>query len=297
MTKRTFSLALALTLGVGLVAWPQADRVGAQAPDPEPQAELDSPHTFQGRVRISVDGPELHGLGLPHLIGAPVHHDLFALVAEALGISREDLVAEKEAGKSLDEIAQAHGTTKAALLEKVEVAMRDRLETHLDEAVADGKLSREAADKMLEGFKVELDLDDLPLKAAGMLHVGPLGAMGTMGGMGFMKRLDPEDGTFEMFIGPEEDVLLAGEALPAVKARPFRPFEPLDTATFGALEQVIKDAVAAGRLTQDQADQALERLDPAKAMVPAVRVIKRAPGTGTTAPSVAPARPAEARPL
>jgi hypothetical protein len=268
--------ALALGLSALAVIGPQAL---AQRADEAPRA-----FRFEKRFHIGVPGHP----GMPLDVLGPVHEDLLGEIAKALGISREALRAEHEAGRSFAEIAEAHGKSKDEVVDAVREAMRAAHEARIEAAVKAGKLTREQADRMLEGFQIMIQLDDLPL---GDPRVGapPMA-------FGFTRRIGPgaeggdlsEDGTFELFVPggePGEDVLLPGAEGAVMRAMPFPGARPLDTATFAAVSTVLKDAVAAGKLSQDQADAALERLDPAKAAVPGVKVFEWR--------HAAPAQPAE----
>ncbi len=73
--------------------------------------------------------------------------------ADAIGVSRGELVDELRDGKSLAEVAQEHGVSaddlKSALLQDV----REKL----DQAVADGDLTQERADAIYAKFEERID--------------------------------------------------------------------------------------------------------------------------------------------
>jgi hypothetical protein len=105
-------------------------------------------------------GPGFHG---PHGFGFKFRggHGPFEITeaaAKALGISRDELWERLRDGKSLEEIAKAEGKSLA----DVEAAVKSELEQQFDEAVKDGKLTREQADEMLEHLTERLgNLGDL----------------------------------------------------------------------------------------------------------------------------------------
>jgi hypothetical protein len=68
------------------------------------------------------------------------------VVADALGITVEELEAAKEAGTSLDELAAANGTTVEAVHAAVEAAHI----ANINDAVANGDITQEQADAMIE---------------------------------------------------------------------------------------------------------------------------------------------------
>jgi len=71
---------------------------------------------------------------------------MFDTMAEALGLTPEGLFAELHAGKSLAEVAEAQGVDMETLQDAMQV---DRIEA-IQQAVEDGTLTQEQADRMLE---------------------------------------------------------------------------------------------------------------------------------------------------
>jgi len=85
-------------------------------------------------------GPERGGFGMDP-----------AALATWLGITPEQLRTElhEGTGKSLTQVAQAHGKTRDGLI----TFLTDQAKTRLDQAVTAGRLTRQEADQMLEQFK------------------------------------------------------------------------------------------------------------------------------------------------
>ncbi len=110
----------------------------------QPQGLLD------GRGFLGSDG---HGFpggpGLGHF-----GHDLTA-VTSYLGLTAEQLHSEREAGKSLAQIAQAQGKS----VEGLKQAIVDASKKRLDQAVADGQLTSAQAAALLA--RLQSDVDDL----------------------------------------------------------------------------------------------------------------------------------------
>jgi polyhydroxyalkanoate synthesis regulator phasin len=80
----------------------------------------------------------------------------FALVddiASAIGISRDELFSELRSGKSLADIAKAHGKS----LDDVKSAVRADVKTKLDKAVKDGKLTQAQEDEILSHISDMID--------------------------------------------------------------------------------------------------------------------------------------------
>lgn len=72
-------------------------------------------------------------------------------LASWLGITPEQLHSElhEGTGQSLAQVAQAHGKTREALI----AFLTDQVKTRLDQAVTDGRLTRQQADEMLARFQ------------------------------------------------------------------------------------------------------------------------------------------------
>ena len=72
--------------------------------------------------------------------------DILNGVAEVIGIDPDALKAELKAGKSLAEVAQAHGKTTDQLV----AGLLARAKNRVDEAVANGKITAEQGQKILD---------------------------------------------------------------------------------------------------------------------------------------------------
>jgi lipoate-protein ligase A len=114
------------------------------------------------------EGTVLGGPGGPH--GGPGlfgdHHrfrggpfEITEGIADALGISREELWNRLRDGKTLEQIAKAEDKSLA----DVEQAIKTELKQHLDEEVKEGDLTQKQADELLQHLTERLDdLGDLP---------------------------------------------------------------------------------------------------------------------------------------
>jgi transposase-like protein len=102
-------------------------------------------------------GPGGPGFGFRHRgLGGPGHGgpgDLMKAAAGAIGISQAKLFEELRDGKSLSEVAKAHGKS----FDAVKAAVRAAVERHLDEEVAEGDITRAQADEMLSHLTEHLD--------------------------------------------------------------------------------------------------------------------------------------------
>jgi hypothetical protein len=96
-----------------------------------------------GRLPLVFPGPRGDGEYRHH------HGPDLDAAAEYLGLTEDELRSELRSGKSLAQIAKAHGRTVEGLV----AALVDEAKTKLDAAVAAGRLTREEADSMLAGLK------------------------------------------------------------------------------------------------------------------------------------------------
>lgn len=86
--------------------------------------------------------------GGPHGLG-----DKLSAAADYLGLGSEQLQERLRAGRSLADVARAEGKSVDGLEQAIIAAARE----DLDDAVADGRLSREEADQLLERLESHVD--------------------------------------------------------------------------------------------------------------------------------------------
>lgn len=77
-----------------------------------------------------------------------VHERVFATIAEQLGLTSEELVAQLEGGKTLAQVAAENSVSTEQLSGAMESGMQDGLA----QAVADGVLTQEQADLMFQNM-------------------------------------------------------------------------------------------------------------------------------------------------
>jgi len=109
--------------------------------------------------------------------GGGLHADL-STVAEALGVSEDDLRTALEDGQSLAEVAEEQGVDTQEVVDAIVAAQQERL----DEAVADGDLTQERADEIAadaEERAIALVNGEMPAFDG---HGGPGGPGGHRGG-------------------------------------------------------------------------------------------------------------------
>jgi hypothetical protein len=133
--------ALVVLLVAGLAG---AAVVSAQEPTPEPGTSA-SPGWRgggrDGRGRGDPAGGFLHGNG---------RWEAFDAAADALGLTPVELFAELHEGKSLEEVAETQGVDPETVYDAVDAARAEQMREAIEQAVEDGTLTREQADRMLE---------------------------------------------------------------------------------------------------------------------------------------------------
>jgi hypothetical protein len=135
-------------------------------------AQLDADVKAGRLTQEQADAIEQHRRELGSVLGGPgpggpgfFHHrfgpgpgpggpgDVMGAAAGAIGISEAKLFDELRDGKSLSEIAKAHGKS----FDDVKAGVRDALKKHLDEEVDEGHLTRAKADDLLSRLVDHLD--------------------------------------------------------------------------------------------------------------------------------------------
>jgi uncharacterized protein (DUF433 family) len=74
-------------------------------------------------------------------------------VAKALGMAPEDLFGDLHDGKTLTEIAEAQDVEMEVVRDALEAARGELIESAVEQAVEEGRLTEERADWLLEGFE------------------------------------------------------------------------------------------------------------------------------------------------
>lgn len=142
-----FKTAIAEALGVSVEEYEAAEtqaqeKVLEQAVD---EGWLTEEQAEQKRERMAEGFPGRGGKGLRDRHPGAVFHGM-EIVAEQLDMTRQELMAEVRDGKSIADLAAEKGVDTQAIVDAI---IADTQE-HLNEAVADGRLTQERADWMLE---------------------------------------------------------------------------------------------------------------------------------------------------
>jgi uncharacterized protein YidB (DUF937 family) len=212
-------------------------------------------------------------------IGAGLRETMQA-VADKLGMTPQDLRQALRGGQSLADVAAAHGVDQATLLQTIVGEAR----RHLDQAVADGRLTRGQADALLnvvQQFGPQV-----------ITRTGPAGGpLGFAPGRGERQGAGPgphgqRGGDRGELMRPVADLLgmtpreivqarQQGQSLAQIAAAKGVDQTTLVQTITNALKTRLDQAVAAGRLPQDRADAMLQR---AQQEVPQMVTRTEAPG-------------------
>ena len=191
------------------------------------------------------EGPNGHGFGMRERIPGAGREAMTATIAEALGITEADLEAARAEGKTPQELAEELGVDWAEVQTTLQAARAEVLA----QAVADGNITQEQADNMLnrEGWRSGL----------GDGHYFPLGNSGEGGRWVEMKA------TIAEALGITEADLEAARAegkTPQELAEELGvDWAEVQTTLQAARAEVLAQAVADGNITQEQADNMLNR--------------------------------------
>ncbi len=173
----------------------------------------------------------------------------FDILGQILGLTSDEIKAQLKEGKTITEIAAAQGISEEQLQEALYTAMAAKLA----EKVADGSLTQEQADKMLERLQ---DGKLFACPPAGGGEGGHRGGAGT--------SFD----TLSEIIGLTSDEIKAqlkeGKTITEIAAAQGISEEQLQEALYTAMAAKLAEKVADGSLTQEQADKMLERLQDGK---------------------------------
>ena len=191
----------------------------------------------------------------------PEHHtERQAALAEALGMSLEDLEAALAEGQTIPQLAEAQGIERDDLHAALQAAHLEQIE----QAVADGTLTQEQADRMSER------MEQGPQPGFDGPHRGPKRGHGMKGGFGGL-RFKNETLRTETHEAVAEALGLSVEELETAKAEGKTmadlaeaqgvDLETVHQAAQSVLLAAIDQAVADGDLTQEQADQLKERIE------------------------------------
>jgi polyhydroxyalkanoate synthesis regulator phasin len=163
-----------------------------------------------------------------------------AAIADYLGLTQDELRAQLESGKTLAQIASAQGKPVSGL---------EDAKTHLDQAVADGKLTSDQEQTMLAELKSHLD--DV------VNGTGPKSAVRGAGGGPF-----GEAAAAYLGLTPAElrAQIESGKTLAQIATDQGKPVDGLEAAILAGAKTALDKAVTAGKITAAQEQQMLDDL-------------------------------------
>jgi hypothetical protein len=169
MTKTKIGIGILALVAVLVVALAST----ALAQEGTPPATPAAPDSQQGEKR---DGG---GRGFGFAWGGPAGQSVeMEAAAKALGMTVDELSTQLWGGKTLADLAKEAGVDLQAIRDAVEAAQKTAQKDAIEQAVTDGKLSREKADWLLEG----LDKGYWGGPGGGLGFGGPGGGFGGRGG-------------------------------------------------------------------------------------------------------------------
>ena len=192
-------------------------------------------------------GPRAGGFGFGHhRVGAG-----FEAAADYLGITEGRLRTELQNGKTLAEVAKAHGKTVDGLVDALVADAKKKL----DAAVKAGRITQSHADEMLADLK-----EHLTDFVNGRLPARPLGP----GPGGFRHHGGPDLEAAADYLGLTEEQLRTelrnGKTLAEVAKAHGKTADGLVDAVVAEAKTKLDAAVEAGRLTRAEADDMLAGL-------------------------------------
>ncbi len=216
---------------------------------------------------------------------------LIAATASVTGLTEAEVRAALQAGQTLTEIAEAHGSTAEAVI----AAARAGLEEQLTQAVADGSLTQVEADAKLARFDASAaeQMTSAGLDRGRGPRGGGPGSGGLGGHVGGTQGLIAATASVTGLTETEvRAAVQSGQTLSQVAEANGATSEAVIAAARMALETQLSTLVTDGRLTQVDADAKLASFD-ATAAEKLTQVLtfdrgpgRRGPGDGTTAPNV-----------
>lgn len=201
------------------------------------QEPTDQEDGFRGRGR----GEHRHG---PVIEG--MRETMKEAMAEALGVTVEDLEAAKADRTSIRDLAEAQGVDFA----EVQAAMEAAHQEAVQEALAAGTITQEQADQMLErGFG----------KRGHGRHGGKGGLLRTEEARAEMK--ETLAGALGITVEELEAARESGQRLSEIAEANGVDMADVEATMKDAAKAQITQAVEDGTITQEQADQMIERLE------------------------------------
>ena len=178
------------------------------------------------------------------------------LIAEVLGMGTEDLMAALGEGRSVAEVAEVQGVALETVVEALLAPQRERIE----QAVGEGRLTQEEVDERLAEMAKQITArlqEPMSLR-----KMGPAGRMWQAERFGWQMRGQIDLIAEALGMGTEDLVaeLRAGQSVAEVAEGQGVALETVVEALLAERQEALEQAVAEGRLTQEEADEMLAEM-------------------------------------
>lgn len=201
------------------------------------------------------------------------HGASLATIADALNMTEADLQSALQAGKTVADLA----TEKGVALQTIVDALLAEQKTLLAQAVTDGRLTQEQADARLAELATQL-----PTQLSMAFTPGQRGGdRGMPGGFGPGQSLSTIATALGITESDLQTAFQAGKSIADVATEQDVTLDTVMAAIVAEQTTALQQAVTAGRLTQEQADQQLALL---KANLPHLLSLKGGLGHGLGGP-------------
>lgn len=182
--------------------------------------------------------------------GDGIMREVLNIVADATGLEPREIAERVRAGETLAQIITAQGGDVTAVTSQIVAAISDRVNT----AVAEGRITQERADEILLDLEARVTRvlnGEYELAGAG-LGRGERGGMRGDAGFGVLQRAAEATGLTAQEIATQ---MRDGQSLAAILSANGVDVQVFIDESVAAFDARMAEAVAAGRITQEQADQ------------------------------------------
>ena len=212
---------------------------------------------YDARAPQMVNGTDAHGgpggFGDYGQRGPRTADALVAAAASVTGLTTQDVISQTQSGQSLAQIATAKGKTAADVI----AAARASLAAQLGQAVTAGSLTQAQSDARLAQF--DQDAPQIVADTALNTHGGRGFGLGGPGGAGALIQATVSvTGLTDQEVDTQ---LQAGQTLAQIAQSKGKTADDVIAAARAALTTQLQQAVAAGKLTQVQADAKLAQFN------------------------------------
>jgi 3-hydroxyacyl-CoA dehydrogenase len=200
------------------------------------------------------------GMGGPGKPGGPrgLHGEDLDVVAEALGMTPEEVREAVSDGQTIAQLAEAQGVPPQDVADALVAAEAERLQ----QAVEDGRLTQEEADERIARMEENM----LERLESGERDPGGPGGMGGPGKPGGPRGPHGEDLDVvaeALGMTPEEvrEAVSDGQTIAELAEAQGVPLQDVADALVAAEAERLQQAVEDGRLTQEEADERLAHME------------------------------------